>query len=232
MYKMKHKVLRTTDSGLLKFKDITAVTSKTVADALGVRHVDLMRNVKKAEKYLKSHYAELHSENLHFNPVFDDYKYTNERGRTYDCKIMNRDGVKVLIKVVDTQEAFNYFMELMNDFSKMELEREVRKELITPTKQLNKLIVKVLQPMLLQELPNSSKSSRLLIHIRNAINGAVTGKNKKVDRDTLTLHQDEEMDYLERVIGNRIIYMLDAGDTAEDIRTNTLELLKKLKKIL
>jgi len=59
------KVIRTTDGGLLKFKNVTAVTSKTVADALGVKHRDLLLNVKKAEKYAES---QVRDHTPHFNP--------------------------------------------------------------------------------------------------------------------------------------------------------------------
>ena len=224
------KVIRKTDFGLLKFKQETAVTSNVVADALGVRHSDLVRNVKKAEKYLKSHYAELRSENPHFNPIFDDYEYTNERGRTYPCKLMNEDAVKVLIKVVDTQEAFNYFIKLMNEFNKMKMERVVRQEVISPTKTLNRLL-SILQEMLKEELPKSKKPKLIYVHVQNAINGAVTGKSKAVDRELLDHLQLEQIDYLERLFVARIIARLQTGFTAEEIRADVLELAKVLKGI-
>ena len=222
------KVIRKTEFGLLKFTNETGVTSKVVADALGIRHIDLMRNVKKAEKYLKSHYAELHSENPHFNPIFDEYEYENERGRTYACKLMNEDAVKVLIKVVDTQEAFNYFIKLMSEFNKMKMERVARQEVISPTKTLNKLL-SILQDMLKEELPKSSKPKRIYIHVQNAINGAVTGKNKKLDRELLSHLELEEIDYLERLFIARIIARIPIGFTAEEIRNDVLDLARHLK---
>jgi len=224
------KVIRKTDFGLLKFKDITAITSKVVADALGVRHGDLMRNVKKAEKYLKSHYAELRSENPHFNPIFEDYEYTNKRGRTYACKLMNEDAVKVLIKVVDTQEAFNYFVKLMNEFNKMKMERIARQEVINPTKTLNSLL-SILQEMLKEELPKSKKPELIFVHVQNAINGAVAGKNKKLNRELLNHLELEEIDYLERLFIARIVARIPLGFTAEQIRSDVLDLAKELKKI-
>ena len=225
---LRDNFIRKTDFGLLKFKDVTAVTSKVVADALGTEHKNLMRNVKKAEKYLKSHSSELSRENPHFNPIFDDYEYTNERGRTYACKLMNEDAVKVLIKVVNTQEAFNYFIMLMDEFNKMKMERAARQEVITPTKTLNKLLL-ILQEMLKEELPDSSKHKRIYIHVQNAINGAVTGKNKKLNRELLSHLELEEIDYLEKLFITRIVARIPIGFTAEEIRNDVLDLARKLK---
>ena len=61
-----------------------------------------------------------------FNPVFKQWEYQDKRNRTHPCKIMNQDGLLALIKVVDTQEAYNYYAVLMSDFKDMKSERHVR----------------------------------------------------------------------------------------------------------
>ena len=218
------KIQRITKGGLLKFNNLTAITSKTVADALGVKHRDLLLNVKKAEKYAES---QVRSHTPHFNPIFQDYTYES-RGKTYNCKLMNEDGVKALIKVVDTQEAYNYFVMLMSDFNSMKLEREARKAVISPTKTLNKLL-DILQQMLKEELPKSAKPKFIYIHVQNAINKTVLGKSKGVDRETLDHLQLEEIDYLERVFVNRIISHIHLGFTAEEIRLDVLDLARYLQ---
>ena len=105
---------------------MTALSSETVAKELGVRHYDLMRSVKKAEKYQRSMNDDHRSLEINFNPVFKDWEYKDSRGRTRKCKIMNADGVKALIKVIDTQEAYNYFAWIMSKFNDMREERHIR----------------------------------------------------------------------------------------------------------
>ncbi len=223
---MKSKIVRKTDIGLLKFKSVTAVTSKTVADALGVSHRNLMRNVEKAKKLQ----SEIRSDvSTSFNPVFQDYTYQDTQNRTQSCKLMNEDAVKALIKVVDTQEAYNYFAQLMDEFNKMKLEREARMEVKSPTKTLNRLL-KILQRKLDKELPlkesgkKSAKISMIYNHIQTAINKTVTGIGKSVDRNTLTKQQLEEMDFLEREFANRIIMNNEFGFSSLHIRDDLMRL--------
>ena len=210
---------------MLKFKSQTAITSKTIADALGVSHRNMLNYIKKAEKYERKSSVQ---STLDTAPLFGDYTYES-RGKNIQCKLMNKSAILILIKVVDSQEAYDYFKVLLHNFGLMELEREVRKTVISPTKTLNRLL-SILQDMLKEELPKSAKPKLIYIHVQNAINKTITGKAKSVDRETLNHLNLEEMDYLERLFINRIVAHLPLGFTAEEIRADVLDLAKYLQK--
>ncbi len=226
---MKKKVIRKTDFGLLKFKDMTAITSKTVADALGVRHSNLIKSVKKAEKYEKEMCSNHSTSNSNFNPIFKDYIYQDSNNRTQNCKLMNEDAVKVLIKVVDTQEAFNYFVRLMSEFNDMKQERNLRKGVVNSTKRLND-VLSILAAQITIETPDSSKPKMIYIHFQSAVNGVIKGKNCKLDRESLNQAELQEMKDIENLLADGIEKGLEDKTTATSIRETNLELLRIMKK--
>jgi len=130
------KLIKKTESGLLKFRNIDAISSEVVAEMLGVRHHDLLKSIKKAEKYQEVQKNSLKFSNamndnhrslkINFNTIFKEWEYKDSRGRTQNCKLMNEDGFTVLIKVIDTQEAYNLFTILMSEFKAMRNERDIR----------------------------------------------------------------------------------------------------------
>lgn len=226
------KVIRKTDFGLLKFKNETAITSKTVADALGVSHRNMLKYIQKAEKYERKSSVQ---STLETAPLFGNYTYES-RGKSLQCKLMNESAILILIKVVDTQEAYDYFKILLHNFGLMELEREARKNVIEPTKTLHDTLQR-LQQNLDVELPlkddgkKSKKISMIFNHIHVAVNKTVTGKGRGIERDTLGHHNLEEIDYLERMIEARVSFYLDTGlYTAEEVRADALDILKYLQK--
>lgn len=219
---MKH--IKTTNSGLLKFYNLTAITSKTVADELGVPHKNLMRNVKKAEKYLKSRGSHMSPQTLNFNPIFKDYSYEN-RGKTYCCKLMNMDAVSTMIKVTDTQEAFNYFTVLMSEFNNMELERFVREESKIEQKSMTDSIQK-LEALLKDE--DSGSSGRMYTTINKQIRNAV-GISKDSELDELKAAQANTIADYRHNVDIQIEWMLGEGYTGRKIRDSIKEFLSPSK---
>lgn len=216
-------LIKTTDNGIMKFTELTAVSSKTIADVLGVSHRDLLLNVKKVEKYQQSQVCHRTLEkindddSLSFNPIFKDWEYQS-RGRAYPCKIMNEDGAKALIKVIDTQSAYNYFAILMGEFNKMRQEREER----SISKHLAQLMtdqVKRLQKKLFEE--GSGSAPHIYTIISRQIHRAVTGRPMPkggIDHDSLTLEENHKISEIRSAVKSQIKMRLDRGDTARDIR--------------
>ena len=210
------KSIKQTELGLLKFEKVTAVTSKTVADALGIAHKNLMRNIIKTIKLHKSIGSHLSSLNCPFNPIFSDYRYIDTKGRTQTCKLMNEDAVKALIKVVNTQEAYNYFVLLMNDFKTIALERAARESMKEPTNSMHRAL-KILVDKLKESYPESSRGVKLYQHIHVKINKAVTGKGRGVDRDSLPESELKRIKYLEHEVSIIALSDLEPEETRQCI---------------
>ncbi len=184
------KLIKKTSNGLLKFDSFTAVTSKTVADELGIEHKNLMRIIRKAEKYLQSHRSELSRENLNFSAFFQDYKYENERGRVYPCKLMNEDALSLTIKMTDTDKANSYFIRLKSQFNDMKMERHIRqKALDKNTRYTDELMT--LREGLFEE--GSKGAAGLIATMQRKIHKKATGSSMKkggVDHNTLSAEED------------------------------------------
>ena len=102
--------------------------SELIAKGLGTTHQKILQAIAKSRNYIKSHSTSEFSENKHFNPIFVDSTYMNERGRKYKCVDMNLDGALVLVKLIDTQEAYNLYAEMMSAFKKLMAEENARIE--------------------------------------------------------------------------------------------------------
>jgi len=164
--------LKIMQSGLMKFKNNDLITSDIVAKELGVRHFDLLKSVKKAEKYTR-----LMNDNhrsLNYNPKFENYSYTDARGRAQKSVRMNLDGVKALIKVIDTQEAYNYYAMLISDHNNLQLERMNRAD----SKIFHSQLTDALQELYhrLHEAGSSQNEQNLYTNFNKKAYIALTGK--------------------------------------------------------
>jgi len=220
------KLIKTTENGLMKFNKIDAVTSKTVSDALGVRHNDLLKNVVKAEKYLRSHYDELRSENLHFNAVFKDWKYET-RGKTYPCKVMSKDALWLMVKMTDTDAATTYFIRMVSEFNKMKDERTERqnnREIHSLVTDLTKQVVKKLTE------EKSGAAPHYYSTLAKQMHRAATGRPMPkggVDHDTLTLREDQKLYDIKYAVAEEIAVMLEQNITAREIKDHLKKMLKE-----
>ncbi len=182
------KLIKELQNGLIKLNTIDAVGGNVLAEMLEVRHIDLMRTIKKVMKYeedRKSHYAKLHSEITHieeekdlkFDAVFKRWEYTNRRGRTYPTYIMNEDALYLVIANTQSRKAHDLKVWFKSEFNKMKIERTERES--EKVKHLEMTdAVKVLQNLMIEE--GSEKGARFLYSTVNSkIYKKATGKAKK-----------------------------------------------------
>ena len=216
-------LLKTTDTGMMKFTSLDAVSSVTVAEHLGVRHFDIMKSIEKAKKYHKYQNDNYRSE---FHPIFKNWEYENSRGRKYLSIIMNEDAIKALIKVVDTQKAYDYFTIIMGEFNNIRLERDCResaKALVVPLS----IQVEHLQKKLQDE--GSGAASHIYTIIHKQIHRATTGISMPKggalhDRFTikenhrLILVRSEVIDFLEKALKSK-----DTGREIKDSLRNHIQ---------
>ena len=224
---MNQALIKTTDNGIMKFTKLTAVSSVTVAGHLKVRHSNLMRSVKKAENYHKSHNSDQSSESIAFNPIFEDWEY-QIRGKNYPCKIMNEDGVKALIKVIDTQEAYDYFVILMGEFNIMREERNSREH----SKQVSRPMtdqIKRLQEKLYDE--GSGAAPHIYPNTAKQIHRAATRRPMPkggIEYGLLSSDENYKVAEFREDVNALIEDALDDGVKARDVKNEIRKMLREV----
>ena len=231
------KLFKTTDNGILKFENLTAVASNTLADKLGLQHSNVKTAIKRVMKYEKirqsepfpkrlriNHIAE--ENNPNFNAVFKDWEYTS-RGKTFKTYIMNEDALYLVIANLKGQKAHEMKVWFKSEFNKMRDEITARKAAIDPTKRLNDSL-DIIGKELKEKLPDSKKSGLIYVHVQSAINGVIFGKNKGINRDTITEREALRLVFLEGCIADKVEDML-LDDDAEPVRAYILDTLKDAK---
>lgn len=210
------KPFKTTKSGLMKLKNNDVITSDVVAKHLGVPHRNLMRNVRKAEKYTKVMRSDLSTLKPNFYPTFKDFEYFDTRGRVQKCKLMNLDGLYALIKVVDTQEAFNYYTVIIGEHNDLNLERLNRQDskvyMTALTDNLKELYLR------LNAAGSSQLETNLYTNYNKKVCIALNGKYEKGKLDAL--EADGCADLTEIRIGslNLLDKWLETIDDPKEIR--------------
>ena len=226
------KLIKTTNNGLMKFSTLDAVAGNTLADMLEVRHVDLMRVIKKVLKYeekRKSHCVSLRSEIVHiveekelkFNAIFKEHTYVNKRGRTYQTYIMNEDALYLIVANTQSTKAHELKVMFKSEFNKMRDERSTREQL----KQHHVIFtdgVKHLSKCL--KIDGSKHYARIYSTIQLQINKAIIGKSTprgiKIPeyRDTLSKCNLTNIKSLEQAVVLVINKCFRVGITARAIR--------------
>jgi len=208
--------LKTTKSGLMKLKNNDVVTSDEVAKHLGVRHFDLLKSIKKAEKYQNAMNDKHRSLKIDFHPTFKDFEYVDTRGRAQKCKLMNLDGLYALIKIVDTQKAFNYYAVIISEHKNLNLERMNRAD----SKVYMKALTDNLQELYfrLHEAGSSQLETNLYTNYNKKVCIALNGKYEKGKLDAL--EADGCADLTEIRIGslNLLDKWLETIDDPKEIR--------------
>ncbi len=224
---MNQALIKTTDNGIMKFTKLTAVSSVTVAEYLGVRHSNLTKNVKKAMKMQNTMNSNRSSLEVNFNPIFKDFEYRDSRGRTQPCIIMNEDGVKALIKVIDTQEAYDYFAILMGEFNSMKEERSSREHSRQVSRPMTDQI-KRLQDKLYNE--GSGAAPHIYSTIAKQIHRAATGRpmpKRGAEHDLLSSDENYRVAELREDVDALIEDAFDDGVKARDTKNDIRKMLRE-----
>lgn len=210
------KLIKTTDHGLMKFNTVDAITSKTIADALGVTHRNLLAYIKKAQHYEENSSVQ---PTLEITPMFKDFNYTS-RGKSLYCQLLNEDAVLLLIKVVDSQEAYDYYKILLTEFKTLKIERSER----SASKSLQRPVTDSLQELYLRlhnQTDSSQVESRLYTNFNKKSFKAVTGlKHHKDLLDTLDAKQACDLAELRDNAHKQLDHMLELDKPPKQIRAN------------
>lgn len=74
------------------------MTSLDIAGVTGKRHAHIMRDIRNEIKELGEEFS---------LPIFGESTYTNERGRKYDCFILNKEGAMQLAMKYDAKTRYS-----------------------------------------------------------------------------------------------------------------------------
>ena len=122
------KLIKTTDQGLMKFTDLTAVAGNTLAEMLEVPHKEILKTIKRVMKSEEKRKKQRDSNHLVFNSIFKEWEFKNKMNRTYKTVIMNEDALYLVIANTQSVKAHELKVLFKSEFNKMKNEREVREE--------------------------------------------------------------------------------------------------------
>ena len=214
-------LIKTTDNGLMKFKNLDAVAGNTLALMLEVEHTKMMRTIKKVIKSEGNRKKDTATSGVIFSAIFKEWEYLDSMNRKRKTFIMNEDALYLVIANSQGKKAHELKVLFKSEFNKMKMEREARQELklIHPTYTDQ---VKVLSEMLKEE--GSKHYSRIYTTIQRQINKAATlnptptGANKGQYRETLTEDQLADIQWFETFTAGLIAYHARKGHSGREIR--------------
>lgn len=96
------------------------VSSLQVAEDFGKEHRNVTRDIESLIEQAKSHCSKLSGENSATNSMFIETSYVNERGRTYKCYDMTRDGFSLLVMGFTGAKALEWKLKYIQAFNEME----------------------------------------------------------------------------------------------------------------
>jgi len=156
--------------------------------------------------------------------------YLNQQRKTQKYYELNRDQFMLVALGFNGDKAEQFKVEIIERFNKLESELiEWRKGRLTAsdsTKTANKEL-QWLQNELTIVIPNSKRCTMLYSHFQIAINKIVTGKGVKVDRDTLSNSEINQIIQLEALVQTEISVRKKGGIAPEKIRDDVLEIVRK-----
>ena len=107
---------------LSKFEDRPVVSSRVIAEQLGKKHFNVLRDI---ENILKSHPPNLsfdiekhQTSNLSFDPFFIESSYTSGTGKQYKEYLLTKDGFTLYMFNIQGYQEFK--LAYINEFNRME----------------------------------------------------------------------------------------------------------------
>jgi phage regulator Rha-like protein len=204
-------VIKSTENGLLKFSNLTAVAGNTLAEMMDIKHKNLMRTIEKVKKYEEnrkkqgSHLSlvivHIEEEKDHnFNAIFKEWEFTNKMGRTYKTFIMNEDALYLVIANLQGQKAHDIKVQFKAEFNNMKREIRVR-EISKNDHERYTDSIKLLRAKL-KEVGSRSEPF-LYSTIQKKIHKQATGRSMPkggIDHDTLSTKEGAVMDLLRQLV--------------------------------
>lgn len=226
------KLLKITDTGIMKFATLDAVAGNTLAIMLEIEHSKMMRTIKrviKNEKKRKSHNANVRTETerdtdtsgVIFNAVFKEFEYTDSMNRQRKTFVMNEDAAYLVIANTQSAKAHELKVWFKSEFNKMREERMSREVLRVMHPSYTDQ-VKALSEMLQSE--GSRQHGNIYPTIQRQINKAVTkkptprGADNGEYRDKLSAEQLEDIKWFEEFVSSAVAFHTDKDFTGRYIR--------------
>lgn len=193
-----------------------------IAKSLEVRHYDILRKVDL-----------LLQKGLIDKRDFSFIYYRDSANRKQKSYELNEQSALQVIMGLSGKKAEQLHKVIAQAF--IELKKELhqwktgRLLATDATKQANDEVA-WLQVELAKDIPSSGKPKLLFVHIQIAINKAVTGLGKKLDRNTLPIDHLKGIERLEQAVQAEIKQLKVNGVAPEQIRLDVLAMIKSSTK--
>ncbi len=220
------RLLKTTDHGIMKFTNLDAVAGNVLAEMLDVRHVDMMRTIKRVIKDEEKRKKDKRTSALIFSAKFVKWQYKDSMNRSRNTYVMNEDALYLVVANSQSVKAHELKVWFKSEFNMMEIERyerEASKALQRPMTDQ----VKRLQILLFEE--NSRAAPHIYTNIQKQIR-INTNTNDGRELDELTAEEDNRVSEVRHNIEYSIGYLLDSGKTGRETKNIIRESLNPTKR--
>jgi len=156
--------------------------------------------------------------------------YINQQGKKQSYYELNRDQYLLIALGFTGNKAEQLKINIIKLINQLEAElikwQTGKLTACTATKQANDELM-WLQTELEKVIPTSKRCTMLFTHVQLAINKAVTGKGKKIDRKTLSTNELDNITNLEELVQAQILSRKEKGLDPEIIRNEILQIIRK-----
>ena len=213
--------VKTTETGLLKFKNLDAMPGNTLAKILGIQHTKLMRTIKRTIKSEEKRKKDVATDGFIFSAIFKDYEYRDAMNRKQKTYLMNEDALYLVIANTQSKKAHKLKVLFKSEFNKMREERKAREEI----KQYQRTYTDTVQELEEALIQDGSKHAKLIYStVQRQVNKCITGRSTprgqtiESYRETLSRTQLQGIKRLENVVMILIDHFLSLGATGRTTR--------------
>ena len=166
-------LIKTTDNGLMKFKNLDAVAGNTLALMLEVEHTKMMRTIKKVIKSEGNRKKDTATSGVIFSAIFKEWEYLDSMNRKRKTFIMNEDALYLVIANSQGKKAHELKVLFKSEFNKMKAERNER-ELLKNKHLPFTNAIKIVNDKLGEE--GSGAYNRYYATVQRQVNKVATGR--------------------------------------------------------
>ena len=167
------KPIKTTETGLLKFKNLDAMAGNTLAEVLGIQHTKLMRTIKRTIKSEEKRKKDVATDGFIFSAIFKDYQYRDTMNRKQKTYLMNEDALYLVISNTQSKKAHELKVLFKSEFNRMRAEREAREDVRRYQVEYTDAIQRLEQSLAAE---GSKHSKQIYPTIQRQINRYITGR--------------------------------------------------------
>jgi len=221
------KLIKITDTGLMKFENMTAVAGNTLAGMMDIRHEQIMRTINKVIKSEEKRKKDNLTSGGIFSAIFRPHEYKDSMNRTRKTFLMNEDALYLVIANSQGQKAHELKVWFKSEFNKMRDERKMR-DLLKVKHSSYTDSIDTLQKMLKEEGSGASGHifSNTQLQVNKAVTGRPTPRGIENYRDILTEAETNNIWRVENISYVAVDHWLEMGLTGREIKDNLQDFLK------